>query len=129
MLFGLGALLAWLLGSAGGVEAVTIAVGRVRPEAVVVPDARTCANWFSSIALLGLASVLYPQAIQRVYAARDARSLRRSLALMSFMPLTTTLVVTLIGIAAIARLPGASGVGADGTTGQARSNRYARATG
>jgi SSS family solute:Na+ symporter/sodium/pantothenate symporter len=67
----------------------------------------------SSIALLGLASVVYPQAIQRVFAARDGRTLRRSFALMAFMPLTTTLVVTWIGWAAIPRFAGLGAVEAD----------------
>jgi Na+/proline symporter len=113
MLVGLGALLGWLLGEAGGLAAVTRAVAEARPEAVAVPPPAVRANWFSSIALLGLASVLYPQAIQRVYAARSGRVLRRSMALMSFMPLSTTLVVTLIGIAAIARVEVGSAVAAD----------------
>ena len=39
--------------------------------------------------------------------------LRRSFALMTFMPLTTTLVVTLIGLAAIPRLQGLGSVEAD----------------
>ena len=101
MLLGLSALLYWLVSSAGGLAAVTNEVYRVRATAVAVPDARECANWMSSILLLGLASVVYPQAIQRVYAARGGDTLRRALALMAFMPLATTLVVTLIGIAAI----------------------------
>jgi Na+/proline symporter len=67
----------------------------------------------STIALLGLASVVYPQAIQRVYAARSGRTLRRAFALMTFMPLTTTLVVTLIGLAAIPRFEGLGEVAAD----------------
>jgi Na+/proline symporter len=113
MLFGLGALLFWLVDAAGGMENVTRAVAAVRPEAVAVPDASATANWFSSIVLLGLASVLYPQAIQRVYAARSGQALKRSLALMAFMPLTTTMVVTLIGIAAIPRIQGVSGVETD----------------
>ncbi|MEE8558796.1 MAG: sodium:solute symporter family protein [Myxococcota bacterium] len=103
MLVGLAALLGWLVGSAGGLEAVTLELYTLRPDAVQVPDARECANWVSTIVLLGLASIVYPQAIQRLYAARDGKSLRRSLSLMAFMPLTTTLVVTLIGIAAIGR--------------------------
>ncbi len=53
------------------------------------------------------------QAIQRVYAARSGRSLRRAFALMTFMPLTTTLVVTLIGLAAIPRFADLSVVDAD----------------
>ena len=78
-----------------------------------LPDATRTANWASSIALLGLASVVYPQAIQRIYAARSGQALKRSFALMAYMPLTTTLVVTLIGIAAIPRIADLSGVGAD----------------
>ena len=104
MLVGLSALLNWILGAAGGMDSVTREVAKLRPAAVAVPDARTCVGWFSTIALLGLGSVVYPQAIQRIYAARDSRSLANSFVLMSFMPLATTLVVTLIGISAIAML-------------------------
>ncbi|MCA9512002.1 MAG: sodium:solute symporter family protein [Myxococcota bacterium] len=113
MFVGLGALLAWLLGDAGGLASVTRDVARVRPQAVLVPSATTQANWFSTIGLLGIGSVLYPQAIQRIYAARSGAALRASFALMTFMPLATTLVVTLIGIAAIARLEGVPDVDAD----------------
>ncbi|MDP6980357.1 MAG: sodium:solute symporter family protein, partial [Myxococcota bacterium] len=101
MFIGLGALLAWILRGAGGMEAVTLAVSELRPEAVATPDAKTCAGWFSTIALLGLGSVVYPQAIQRIFAAKSGRSLANSFTLMSFMPLVTTMVVTLIGVAAI----------------------------
>ena len=113
MLAGLAALLAWLLGDAGGLASITRDVARVRPEAVAVPDGATRVNWFSTIALLGLGSVLYPQAIQRVYAARTGEALRRSFALMTFMPLATTLVVTLIGVAAIPRVAVGTGVASD----------------
>ena len=113
MLGGLSAMLFWLMGEAGGMGAITRSVAAVRPEAVAVPDATTCANWFSTIVLLGLASVVYPQAIQRIYAARDGRALKHSFALMAFMPLATTLVVTLIGVAAIARIDLGAGVASD----------------
>jgi Na+/proline symporter len=113
MVFGLSALLFWLISSAGGMGAVTQQIYSVRPEIVGVPDARECANWMSSILLLGLASVVYPQAIQRIYAASRGETLRRALAMMSFMPLVTTLVVTLIGLAAIARFQHLGAVEAD----------------
>ncbi len=114
MLFGLAALFGWLLSEAGGLGAVTLAVAERRPAAVAVPDAIACANWFSTIVLMGLASVLYPQAIQRVFAAESAGALRRSFAIMTFMPLATTLVVTLIGVAAIARFDLTQAVDTDG---------------
>ncbi|MCP4024850.1 MAG: sodium:solute symporter family protein, partial [Sphingomonas sp.] len=49
MFVGLGALLSWILSGAGGLEAVTRAVAEQRPAAIAVPDARTCASWFSTI--------------------------------------------------------------------------------
>ena len=113
MLIGLAALVTWLIGEAGGLSETTQQVAMVRPAAVVVPDAAQCANWLSTILLLGIASVVYPQAIQRIYAARSGRALKRALACMTFMPLATTLVVTLIGLAAIPRLAGLGAVEAD----------------
>jgi Na+/proline symporter len=113
MMVGLAALLTWLIGGTAGLGALTGAIHELRPEATAVPNAEECANWASTIVLLGLASVVYPQAIQRVYAAGSARTLRRSLALMTFMPLTTTLVVTLIGLAAIPRFRDLGAVEAD----------------
>jgi SSS family solute:Na+ symporter/sodium/pantothenate symporter len=113
MLVGLGALLWWLLGEAGGLGEVTSQIGVLRPEVVAVPEAVESTNWISTILLLGLASVVYPQAIQRVYAARSGSALKRSFALMTFMPFTTTLVVTLIGLAAIPRFDGLGALQAD----------------
>ncbi|MCB9722991.1 MAG: sodium:solute symporter family protein [Spirochaetaceae bacterium] len=114
MLLGLSALLGWLLLEAGGLESITRSVAARRPTAVAVPSMRVCLNWFSTIVLMGLASVLYPQAIQRVFAAESGRALSRSFAAMTFMPLVTTLVVTLIGVAAIARFEIDEAVAADG---------------
>ena len=113
MLLGLGAMLAWLIGVSGGLEELTRAIMTARPGAAAVPDAVECANWLSTIVLLGLASVVYPQAIQRVYAAKSGVVLKRSLALMAWMPLTTTAVVTLIGLAAIPRFAALGEVEAD----------------
>ncbi len=114
MMVGLGALLVWLLAEAGGVAMLTRSIVEVQPHALVVPDAREQANWASTIVLMGLASVVYPQAIQRVYAARSGAVLARSFAIMTFVPLTTTLVVTWIELAAIPRLAGLGTVVADG---------------
>ncbi len=113
MLVGLMALLMWLLGGSGGLGAITLEISQLRPDAVVVPDGDEVRNWISTIVLLGLASVVYPQAIQRIYAARHGTTLKRALSLMTFMPLTTTLVVILIGIAAIPRFDALGGAEAD----------------
>ena len=101
MLFGLATLLSWVLGETGGLAGLTGAIAAARPDAITVPSGIGCANWVSTTILMGVASVVYPQAIQRVYAARSGAHLRRSMALMSFMPLATTAVVTFVGLAAI----------------------------
>ncbi|MEQ8662582.1 MAG: sodium:solute symporter family protein [Gammaproteobacteria bacterium] len=79
----------------------------------LVPDAARIREWFSYILTVGFGICLYPQAIQRIYAARSARALRRSLAVMAFMPLPTMLISLVAGIMALAYLPGLEGAAAD----------------
>ncbi|MBC8283360.1 MAG: sodium:solute symporter family protein [Nitrospinae bacterium] len=69
------------------------------------PDAEGARNWMSFILLFGLGAAIYPQAIQRVYAAKNVRTLKRSLATMAFMPLITALVSVVIGLLMAAHLP------------------------
>ena len=84
----------------------------IRAKAAL-PDAHRLREWLSYILIVGLAGSLYPQAIQRIYAAKSATRLRQSLALMAFVPLTTTLIAVITGIYAIAYLPGQSGAASD----------------
>ena len=69
------------------------------------PDADGTRNWISFVLLVGLGAAIYPQAIQRIYAARNASILKRSLAAMAFMPLITALVSVMIGLLMAAHLP------------------------
>lgn len=78
------------------------------PEKVGVPDGETSVNWLSMIVLIGFGAAVYPHAIQRVYAARSERTLKRSLAIMAWMPFVTTAVVFVVGIAGIKLFPGLS---------------------
>jgi Na+/proline symporter len=84
-----------------------------QPERVVVPDWSLCATWVSSVLLIGFSGAVYPHAIQRIYAAESARTLRRSLSVMIFMPLVTTFPMFLIGILSIRRFTNLGGVEAD----------------
>ena len=70
-------------------------------------------EWLSYVLLIGLGSTLYPQAMQRVYAAGSAKTLRRSLAVMAFMPLFTSLIAVITGIYALAYFPGLQGAESD----------------
>ncbi|MCH7700261.1 MAG: sodium:solute symporter family protein [Planctomycetes bacterium] len=74
------------------------------PHLVQRPDADGLRNWLSWIVLFGGGAAVYPMALQRIYAARSADSLRRSLALMTVMPYLCTLVVFIAGIYAAAHL-------------------------
>ena len=80
---------------------------------VTPPQGPMLRQWGSYIVLVGLGAALYPQAIQRIYAARSAATLRRSLAVMALLPLSTTLVAVIVGITAAAHLPGLAGVSSD----------------
>ena len=77
------------------------------------PDSNTSRAWLSYIFTAGLAVSLYPQAIQRIYAAKSAAVLRRSLSVMVFMPLPTMIIAVTAGIMAAAYIPGLEAAAAD----------------
>jgi SSS family solute:Na+ symporter len=62
------------------------------------PDAKGAWTWLSWILVVGIGGALYPQAIQRIYAANSSNTLRKGLAVMAFMPLLTTLFALLVGV-------------------------------
>ncbi len=70
------------------------------------PDPSGCRYWLSFILLVGFGGAIYPQAIQRIYAAGSVQVLKKSLSVMAFMPLVTTLVVVTLGIIMAAYHPG-----------------------
>lgn len=78
-----------------------------------VPDANRLREWLSYILIIGLGSTLYPQAIQRLYAARTEKVLRQGLAFMAFAPLFTVLIAVITGIYALAYIPGLEGAESD----------------
>ncbi|TWH22128.1 sodium:solute symporter family protein [Prauserella rugosa] len=78
------------------------------PEKVAVPPAEVSVNWIAMMLLIGFGSSVYPHAIQRIYAARSERTLKRSFAIMAWMPFVTTGVVFLVGIIGTQLYPGLS---------------------
>lgn len=101
----------------GSIEAATLTIQQSSNPDIAIktqpPDANRIREWISYLILVGLAGALYPQAMQRIYAARSAKVLRHSLAVMAFVPLTTTFIAVITGIYAIAYLPGLDGVSSD----------------
>ena len=97
----------------GGLDAVVEKLREIDPAKVQVPDGNGSNTWISYVLLLGCGAAIYPQAIQRLYARRSLQVLKRSLMLMAFMPLTTTLIALICGLTAIVVLPGLESVETD----------------
>lgn len=80
---------------------------------VARPSGSMLREWLSYILLLGMGAALYPQAIQRIYAAKSRRALNQSLAAMAFLPFGTALIAVITGIYALAYVPGLEGAETD----------------
>jgi Na+/proline symporter len=113
LLVGLGGVLVAVLPSPAHLNAVTAWIATAAPEKVAVPSWSMCATGLSTLVLVGVSGSVYPQAIQRIYAARSSRALQSGISLMVFMPLLTMVPVLLVGIVGIRELAGLDGVSAD----------------
>ncbi len=79
-----------------------------RPEIWQAPSWTGKMTWFSTIVIFFFGVSTYPHMVQRVFAAKSAGSLKRSLQFMAFMPLVTTLLIVTIGIVGAVQFPGLS---------------------
>ncbi len=100
----------------GGPGEVIDRIEKTAPAKAANPDWRTCLTWLSTFVLLGLGGPLYPQAIQRLYAARRLVELKRALAVMAFLPLIAVTTVVFIGAVGIVLFPGLEPVESDKIT-------------
>ena len=105
-----------LMGEVGSPAEVVATVREVAPQKVASPDLTTCLVWLSNFVLLGLGAPLYPQAIQRIYAARSLGSLRSALSVMAVLPLVAITTVVFIGVAGIAMFPDLDAAASDKIT-------------
>ena len=113
LLAGFSILLFLVPGLGGGLTAVVEKLSVEAPEMVGAPSLEICNTWISFVLLLGCGAAIYPQAIQRLYASRSVAVLKRSLMVMAFLPLTTTLIALLCGLTGRVVLPGLEGVATD----------------
>ncbi|MBW2458173.1 MAG: sodium:solute symporter family protein [Deltaproteobacteria bacterium] len=113
LFFGFGLLLYLAWTTLGGLPTATAKIVEQVPKKAAVPDASMCVYWLSMVVLVGIGGSVYPQAIQRIFAAKSGQTLRRSLAFMSVMPLVTTGAVLVLGIIAIPLYPGLDATGSD----------------
>jgi SSS family solute:Na+ symporter/sodium/pantothenate symporter len=98
----------------GPLSAATDVIAQT-PNAVKLerPDASMLRQWLSYILLVGMGGALYPQAIQRIYAAKSVNTLKRSLGAMAFMPFISVFIAVIAGIYAMAYVPGLEGAATD----------------
>ena len=77
-----------------------------QPQTWAPPSWEEKRLWLSTLLIVIFGISIYPQAIQRIYAAKDEKSLKRSLQVMVFMPLVTTFFIVVIGIVGSTQIPG-----------------------
>ena len=76
-----------------------------QPDLFNAPTLSNQITWLSVLILIFFGISVYPQAIQRIYSAKNESTLRRSLSLMVIMPLLTTLPLIIIAIIGSAHFP------------------------
>ena len=87
-----------------------------RPQFWAPPSWEEKRVWISTILIVFFGIPLYPQAIQRIYAAKNALTLRRSFQIMVFMPIVTTLFIVIVGIVGSREIPGMDMAGSEKIT-------------
>lgn len=90
------AFVAWFV--YGGIEVASNIVVSKEPDFLSPPSFTEKINWLSTLLLISLGIGIYPHAIQRIYAAKDVKVLKKSLQFMVFLPLVTLLVMIIFGI-------------------------------
>ena len=100
----------------GGLGEIADKLISTKPEFWKPPDMEGKTLWFSTILIFMFGVSVYPHAIQRIYSAKNAKVLKRSLQIMIFMPLVTTFFMFVVGIVGAAELPGLSKGESDGIT-------------
>jgi SSS family solute:Na+ symporter/sodium/pantothenate symporter len=113
LLVGVVGLLFWAAPTPSHWRSLTEWIGEHDSVKTAVPGADITFRWLSTVVLVGFSGAVYPQAIQRIYAAKSAASLKRSLQIMIFMPLVTIVPVVLTGLVGLQRFSGLEGVQAD----------------
>ena len=90
----------------GGLTSTAEYIMTNRPDVWAPPTWEEKRLWLSTLLIVLFGISIYPQAIQRIYAAKDEKTLRRSFQFMVFMPLVTTFFIVVIGIVGSAQIPG-----------------------
>ena len=113
MLAGFACLGLWIIDTSQGIDRLSMAIAEYRPESVKVPGFTTQVQWFSLMILGGLSVTIYPQTLQRIFAASSDKALHQSMAAMGIVALFTSTVFLFTGWVAIPLFSLDSGFQAD----------------
>lgn len=93
---------------AGGFESVISTLDRIQPSLLAAPaDAEILTSrWLSLLIVSAIGFAMYPQAIQRIYAARSEKALKTGLTAMLIVPFALGACTLLIGLSGAALHPG-----------------------
>ena len=116
LLFGVFFIFITIQSEYGGLAKMSEQIKNIRPDFWQPPDWGGKRLWLSTIIIVFFGISVYPHAIQRIYAARDEKTLRRSFQIMIFMPLVTTLFMIIVGIVGAAQIPGLDRQGSEQIT-------------
>ena len=100
----------------GGISTVAEKLVSSRSEMWHPPDFAQKRLWLSTIIIIFFGISIYPQAIQRIYSAKDAKTLKRSFQIMIFMPFVTTFFLIIVGMVGMDRFPGLDKQGSEEIT-------------
>ena len=87
---------------------IVLALADARPEWFLAPSLDDMVQWGATLVLIAGSISIYPQAIQRIFAAQSEVTLKRSLQVMAVVPFFTTLLMILLGIIGNVFYPGLS---------------------
>ena len=100
---------------AGGLDSVIATLDRIQPTLLAAPAGveNLTSRWLSLLIVSAIGFAMYPQAIQRIYAARSERALKKSFTAMLVVPFALGACTLLIGLSGAALHPGLEGVASD----------------
>ena len=105
LMLGFAALIILIFQRFGSLDRASSLLAQTNPSTLSPPSVAGVREWISYLLIVGIGGALYPQAVQRIYCARNAKTLRLSLMIMVFLPLVTTSVSLIAGIMGLAYLP------------------------
>ncbi|MFT5207200.1 MAG: SSS family solute:Na+ symporter [Candidatus Omnitrophota bacterium] len=113
MIFGITLLGFYILSLRTELHALPIEILAVDPLKVYPPDGHTIRLWVSTVIIMGIGGALFPQGIQRIYAAKSILNLKKALLVLLFTPFIMTFFAYLIGLFGIPLFPGLEGFESD----------------